>query len=48
MKKKYRDDDGNLFYKCWSCTKEFNFKAMRYLTDQRDSTCPNCNRKIKL
>ena len=47
MKKKYCDENGNLFYTCWSCDKEFNFKAMKYLTEKGNS-CPNCDKKIKL
>lgn len=48
MKIKYKDEQGNLFYKCWNCSKEFNFKAMKYITDQKDSCCPMCDKRIKL
>lgn len=46
-KKYYRDEKGNLKYKCWNCGKEFNFKAMKYIEENKQH-CPNCNKSIKL
>ncbi|MGG0308396.1 hypothetical protein ABEY43_06720 [Priestia megaterium] len=48
MKKKYRDENGNLFYKCWSCKEESNFKAMKYIVASKDFSCPKCDKRIKL
>lgn len=46
MKTKQRDKDGNLYYKCWKCKKDINFKAMRYINVSME--CPHCESKIKL
>lgn len=44
--KKHKDSNGNLFYKCWNCKTDFNFKAMKYIAESQE--CPNCDKKIKL
>jgi DNA-directed RNA polymerase subunit RPC12/RpoP len=48
MKVKFRDENGNLYYTCWYCKKEFNFKAIKYLTESKDFSCPECDKRIKL
>jgi uncharacterized CHY-type Zn-finger protein len=47
MKIKYRDENGNLYYKCWYCKEEFNFKALKQLKHD-EGYCPICDRLIKL
>lgn len=46
MRIKYRDKDGNLYCHCEECNSDFNFKAMKYITESDE--CPNCEAKIKL
>lgn len=46
IKIQYRDNEGNLRYKCWSCKRDYNFKAMRYISESM--YCPDCDKKVKL